>query len=309
MDAAKETIRWSGRAALPVLRLCALLGVSGAVSASLLTRALGHELGAAALRGGRAVWGIASPHRSNAPQRLVLNGAELFVQTSTVQAPWDQVLDEVRRSCAARGVAGSVGSAPLARLLAKDGVFEWRTQRDGTVACLEWPRPIGGVAELSRRLLGDQGLMDDTETDIGALGSFRYTYARRESADRTAVLGIWSSGPLHVGALFPSSGDAPGEEDPELPRPQGSARTLSVRHEALARPLVVYRAPGAAEAVAASYGEELRRAGLVVDDAAPSDTSPPGSEISWFVRSAAHTRFIALVEEGGWTWVVSAPLP
>lgn len=306
-EATKRLPHRGRRASMGALRVCLLLGVSGVLSASLLTRALGHELGAAVLRGGRVIWGIASPHSSNAPQRLVLNGAELFVQTGTVQAPWEGVLDEVRQAC----VGDAASSDLLVRTFARRGVIERRTQREGTVACLEGANPVH-FAALSRIFQGRPGLAVDAgeSMDVGALGALRYTYARREAEHRTAVLGVWSTGPLDVGALFPADGDAPGEADPELPRPRGSVRTLSVRHEALALPLVVYRAPGGARAVAASYAEDLRRAGFdVIDAAAPSSTDGANAARAWFARSAAHTRFVTLVEEDGGTWVVSTPLP
>lgn len=282
------------------LRVGLLLAVTALLSATVLGRAFGQEVGRAALLGGRVIWGMRSPHRSNAPQRLLINGAVLFVRTATVDAPLERVLAESRQTC-----LDEMGFFPraAARLVGGDGVLEEQGDGEGTVACLQGVKL--GAAWLQRGHEQPPGT-----TDLNELGSFRYLYARSEPNGRTAVLSLWSQGPFDVAAMFPAEGDVPGHDDPGLPRPPGSTRMLSVSHGDLVLPLNVYRAPARLRQVGARYAAELRRSGLLVKVPERTQGGPEGGqEQLWTANSDGHTRFVALLESGESTWVVIAPLP
>jgi hypothetical protein len=284
----------------PALRLCTFLLVSSACSAAWVGHALGRELGQLALQGGGALWGLAAQHRAQGVQRLRLNGAELSLQSATVDAPLDRVLDEAHHACATRGT----GAPPLLRrLLALDGVVDERSSSEGTVACFQ-REGVFDFADLSARL------REAANTgELGPLGRLRLIHARQDDGGRTAVLSLWSEGELDVTDLFPSAGDAPGSDDPELPRPPGGRRVLSAIHDQIATPLVAYRSPHEIGDLQGRYAAQLRREGFTVDRPSSSASgSAPEAEL-WTVRSAQAVRFIAFVRADGSTWVVSAPLP
>lgn len=272
--------------------LLVLIGVVGP-----LQRSLADEVEAAALGSGRLIWGLTSAHRPNETQELVLNGLTLRVRTATAEVPWQEALVEAHRACA-QAVAAPSGA--FRRLLRFDGVVHLRGEADGMVACFETKH---GWRDLLR------SLTQVAEThDLEPLGRFRYLYARRESDRRSAVLSLWSEGPLKLSAAFPPNGDAPGADDPALPRPPGSRRVLSVLHTGLGRSLVVYRAEAPFGQLAEEYARSLRRAGAVVEPfGGEGDVAAASSDRMWLVRTFASS-WVSLVAEGGHTWVVGLPI-
>ena len=59
---------------------------------------------------------------------------------------------------------------------------------------------------------------------LGRLGDLRYVYARALEGGRSHVVTVWTEGSIRLDRLFPTGGDAPGEDPPALPRPPGLAR-------------------------------------------------------------------------------------
>lgn len=284
----------------PALRLLGFLLVSSAFSLAWMGRALGREVGQVVLHGGGALWGLGASHRAGGVQRLWLNGAELFLQSGTVNAPLERVLDEAHSACAVQGVA-----APerLRQLLSLDGVVDERNSREGTVACFEG-EGVFDFAVLSTRL--QQAAKSGR---LGSLGRLRLVHARRESEERTAVLSVWSEGELDVPDMFPARGDAPGSDDPELPRPPAARRGLSAIHDQVALPLVAYRSELTLDELQAQYAVLLEQRGFTVDRPPAPAVGSAREAVLWTVRSAAPLRFVAFVRSQEGTWVVSAPLP
>lgn len=297
----------------PVLRLCTFLLVLGLCSVAFMAHGVERRMARVALDGGGALWGLTSAHRAGEVQRIEMNGAQLFVRTATVDAPFERVLDEAHGAC---GAAGFAPRTLPTRLLGLDGVIDERSERDGTVACFEGEG------------LGFEGLLKSLQEaaesgDLGRLGRLRYSYARQEADGRTAVLSLWSEGELSPNKLFPAEGDAPGADDPAVPRPPEARRLLTVRHSATARPLLAYKSTRPLRELMDEYLGELRRVGLQVDRPEDSRSGESGAGKAWardgrsrgnagqlwLLRSPEALRWLAFVEEGEETWVVVTPLP
>lgn len=268
-------------------------------AASRMRQGLAEEAESAALRSGRVIWGLASAHRANQMHGLLLNGLPLRLRTATVEVPWERVLTEAHRACAGQL---AVSSWSLQRRLPVDGVVDLRGEADGVVACFETDRPW-------RDLLRSLAQVAETPK-LGSLGRFRFLYVRRESDQRSAVLSLWSEGPLNVLAAFPPDGDAPGADDPALPRPSSSRRVLSAVHTGLGRSLVVYHVEVPLERVAEEYARSLRLAGAVVEPfgigGSSGEIDEEPSARMWLVRTSA-TSWVSLLEDGAHTWVVGLP--
>jgi hypothetical protein len=62
--------------------------------------------------------------------------------------------------------------------------------------------------------------------DVGRLGDVRYISVMKDQGGST-VSAMWTHGTMNVSAMFPSVGDAPGEDLGSVPRPDGARRVLT----------------------------------------------------------------------------------
>lgn len=77
---------------------------------------------------------------------------------------------------------------------------------------------------------------------------FRISSAVGTDPDHTHVLYIESETALDASAMFPSAGDAPGADLPDLPRPHHARRLLSLQLQGQPHALVAYAVPTPAQA-------------------------------------------------------------
>jgi hypothetical protein len=121
-----------------------------------------------------------------------------------------------------------------------DGTFHEESEHDGLVACIDTERPLT-FDELSARLrtFGETG-------DLAALGGFRYAFARRDGS-QTTVVTLWTDESAKLFDLFPETGDAPGRDPPDVPRPPASRRLLSGVEHGLPYSLTLYQVEQLAE--------------------------------------------------------------
>ncbi|MET0385152.1 MAG: hypothetical protein ABW321_04295, partial [Polyangiales bacterium] len=107
------------------------------------------------------------------------------------------------------------------------------------------------------------------------LGHLRYLEAHGGPGEHTELLWLESTAPLAAATLFPLSGDAPGSDLAELPRPPGSRRVLALQLHGQPHGLVAY-ASARSESLSATldhYTHTLEAAGyyrVPVGDAATS---------------------------------------
>jgi hypothetical protein len=199
---------------------------------------------------------------------LSLNGERVFVASATSPAAPSVVLDRVERLCndATGGLREELADPEkLGRTLPPGtelrglpiGVLRKESAREGVVACLA-REGSGGVKDLAARFA------DFAEShDLGKLGDLRYAYARPIEGGRSHVVTVWTDGPVRLDRLFPTSGDAPGEDPPGLPRPPGLARMLSARVSGAPYGAWIYEGAGAVAATLAFYDDAMQKAGWV----------------------------------------------
>ena len=78
---------------------------------------------------------------------------------------------------------------------------------------------------------------------LSSLGQFRYALARRHEGSTTLLL-LWTEGDAKLAELFPKTGDAPGRDLPDLPRPKGGQRLLSAFEQGMPFGFVTYHLDG-----------------------------------------------------------------
>ena len=240
---------------------------AGALLTVILVFALGALLGSAEARAGEALlgfgaelfeWQGAQFHTS--PRRLTVNGLELRLVTASTDLPVPDVLDRFEGLCRKKsGVAMPTGvklALPAAPL---DGVLRSGSEREGVVACADTNGPLE-LLDIAPRIerLASTG-------DLSELGELRYFIARR-SGNTTTVIALWTEGGAPLLKMFPQTGDAPGRDPEDVPRPENVQRLLTAAEHAAPYSVTLYRANSwRPDALLNRYVDALRRGGWSVD--------------------------------------------
>jgi hypothetical protein len=195
--------------------------------------------------------------------RLALNGVAIHRVTIGTPLSVKDALDRLQQVCMGRGglenpealLKPDLGLRKSTSAHVWDGTFRHDARNQGVLACIDTERPLT-VVELVRRLqdFGRTG-------NLASVGALRYVLARRE-ADVTSLLVLWTAGDAPLLRMFPESGDAPGREVPDMPRPVGSRRLLSAVDQTSPYAITVYRSEGSSPiSVRTWYERELQSQG------------------------------------------------
>jgi hypothetical protein len=212
-------------------------------------------------------WQGTQPHSS--PRHLTVNGLQLRVMTLSSKDGVQDLLDRFADHCRTHGGV----SEPA---LSKEGVeFETSIRRDnereGVLACIDSERPLG-LDELTERLQ-----KVSRSGDLGELGELRYTYVRRSGNTSTALV-LWTEGSANLFSMFPQTGDAPGKDPVDVPRPERLRRLLSATEQGAPYAVNVYAAEGRSEAgLRAWYARRLAHRGWSVTTEGSTLTARHGS--------------------------------
>jgi len=196
---------------------------------------------------------------------LALNGVSIHRVTVATPLSVNETLDRLQQVCTERGglenpEASLKRNSSLSKAPSKlpDSTYRHEAMNQGVLACIETDRALT-VAELARRL------RDFERTgNLASVGKLRYVLARRE-AGVTSLLVLWTDGDAPLLRMFPESGDAPGRDVPDVPRPVGSRRLLSAADQNSPYAVTVYRSEASSLAsVREWYGRELPSKGWLV---------------------------------------------
>jgi hypothetical protein len=239
------------------------------------------------LRFGEDVTAELGPDVVGEPQPLSINGEQLFVSSKQTELSVPEVLDRLADSCAARA-RGARAPSPLQPapgdrwLLDLDekvqraekpqalpalldsllhqperlGILRDERAGAGQLACIAAPHGSGGLSGFLTRVREFV-----SSGDLAAIGDARYVAARRLENGKTHVLTIWSEGTFRIGALFPESGDAPGSDLPDVPRPIAATRELCVIAPGRSFALRLYGSTQPPQEVLAFYARALPEQG------------------------------------------------
>ncbi|MBX3130045.1 MAG: hypothetical protein KF718_25230 [Polyangiaceae bacterium] len=195
--------------------------------------------------------------------RLELNGQPVNVASASLKADLAEVLTRFEAVCHEDGVVardladlgGVIADDSLTRAARERNFGVLRAERgdEGVVACLvRSPNQApGGLASRLHRF---------SETlDLADVGHLRYLFARRTPEGRVLAITVWTDGALRIDALAGAKDfvDAPGRDPEGMPRPPESRRLLSASAERAPHGLFVYESRASADAVLASYQQQL----------------------------------------------------
>jgi len=238
-----------------------------------------------------------------------MNGASLMMTTGVAPRPMEQVLDHFEAECQKRDGRWAEQIAELERQghaiasatpygAEHGGTLRFASAHEGFVACLDTGEdilpPEGFLARLSTFL--ESG-------DLSVIGNLRYAYVRpsQEDPEHAAfVLNLWSDTPVNIYDMFPSEGDAVGDDPEGLPRPDGAQRILAVREVGEPYGMWLYASRSATPAQAeAYYREALVRRGWEL--AAEGRSLPVAADGTRLVVAEREGRLVTvgLVEDPG----------
>lgn len=185
-----------------------------------------------------------------------LNGQTLLLETWTVAADLATVRERFRSSCAAS--APQLTAALVHARAAYRGVLSETLAEHTSAVCLGQPEDASWHT-----------LTQHPADYLRALAALRFMTARRTERGESYVVLVHAAGPLQWWQMFPSHGDAPGQDFPQLPRPQAARRVLTAHVRGSAHGTVAYGVTGTPERAFADYRVELERAGLQLRTLAP----------------------------------------
>jgi len=173
---------------------------------------------------------------------LSVNGLLMHRVTASTSLGVEDALNRFSSVCSMLGgIDGaekllSEKSAPMSPATRNllSGTYRHESGLEGVLACIDSGHPLD-VKELPGRL------QEFAKTgDLSSVGRLRYVLARRDG-NVTSLLVLWTDGSASLLKMFPSSGDAPGRDAPDVPRPQNTDRLLSASDLGAPYSITVYR--------------------------------------------------------------------
>ena len=223
-----------------------LSSVSGLLRLSVFFAMVGGVCGVLSLRAarahaeerletiGQALMGKLGPLVMGRPEKVTVNGQTMFIALTVTPLSPGEVSARLEKYCHdhSGGLGAAIGEIPSEfrgqkipeELRDPD---TWLTMKGGDpaefaqIACVASDRERsleGFVAGLNAFL---------ASSDVAELGQFRYVVARKVRGGKTHVLATWTEGRFPIDRMFPPTGDAPGSDAAEVPRPPDSVRLLS----------------------------------------------------------------------------------
>jgi len=196
-------------------------------------------------------------------RQMNFNGAPIQFRTSRTDKPMAEVLDYFEARCMERD--GRLAEQ-LEELMVRepqlegldpselDGTMRFDTSQRGYVACLD----MGDEQQDHEAIINRVGEFIRTG-DIADVGHMRYLFAQRVENDETFFVTVFSDHPVNIYEMFPTEGDAPGEDPEDIARPPGARRLLSAYEEGKPYGMFVYTDGGGSSAAEteALYRTEL----------------------------------------------------
>jgi hypothetical protein len=286
------------RRACGLLRVASLLLTGAALCAWLALDALHARADELASDAGARMLAYGREHALQGAHTLMLNGLALRLVAGTSQDPPARVLAALGERCRARDGQLTLQLQERARgklppriaSRAFDPVLQLGGEHGGFLGCLDLGAQRVEPSELLAR-----ARRFAREADVAELGALRFVWTRREQR-ATRYVALWSDGPLPLARAFPRSGDAPGTDLADLPRPAGSRRILSAWQVGAAPLLVSYEDRAPVQRALPSYAATLRARGQRVVLGAPQ---PDGTRWLFARRGDTATAVIASPRAGG----------
>jgi hypothetical protein len=226
------------------LRFAAFMVVVQAIVVLLLARASYAAVNEAFISVGAQMLRYPYATHQDEPHRVYLNGLALQYASGSTDQPVDGVLDYFHTNCRKNNgrlaeqfkdvIKKGVRTITPDRYPLIDGVLRYGSDQRGFVACLDMGTQTVDPKEVIARV---QRFLETS--DLAQIGELRYVMAERLK-DKTHFVAFWTDGAANLKKMFPLTGDAPGQDIPDIPRPLDSRRILSAWESNHALAILIY---------------------------------------------------------------------
>ncbi len=292
-----------------VLRLGVFCTFASALVLFLSARAVAHNAREGLLSFGHEMMRYAGHGAMGPERRLAVNGAEVRFATGSSADSVSDVLGFYESRCAEHdgglraqmqelGASGRVAAGLVGAGRRSPATLRGGGETQGFVACLDARGARWTLDELTARLqrFGATG-------DVSAVGHLRYLYAERAENGRTRFIGFWSDRALNVREMFPTTGDAPGEEIPGVTRAPGLRRLLLAREDGEPYGVAIYAGVAEREGVERHYREAMTRDGWALVPLRGGTPDLQGQSLLAFERAERTVHLVVDTTSGGQTSV------
>ncbi len=253
----------------------------------------------------RGMLGVPDEWLRGASRLIVLNGARIQLASGRSQETLHALLDRAEADCRLRSAGLHVRAKRISDHVKRalpslaDGILRVENEREGLVACLDLGQSTISLDDLATRLaeFAKRG-------DLQALGGVRML--RAEARDQAAFfVSTWNEGRAPLWQMFPLTGDAPGVDFADVPRPLRSRRVLSTWQEHGAPALNVYESADAPDVLWERYTRELTRQGWLE---ASQDHAQSAAQRALLLVRGGHQLVITAEAQNGKTLLTVMPL-
>lgn len=254
-----------------ILRVMAVIAIAGAIAGYAVVRRARADVQEVMLGIGAQMMHFNDSVNHDAPRPLYINGQQLMLATASTNKPVDDVLDYYEARCRSRDGDFNADIDRAARTQHQhitpdtDAALDTTLRDDragkGFVACLDTGHDHLSVEEMLDRI------RNFTRTgDIAEVGNLRYAYVDA-TGQRTHIVTFWTERHLNVRNMFPATGDAPGRDIIDVPRPPASRRMLSAWEDGYPQSIALYTDSSSNEAgLRRFYQQSLPHLGWTILD-------------------------------------------
>jgi len=218
--------------------------------------------------------------------RLNVNGEHIWASSSLSPASVHDVLDRFENHCRGHGVTGDTLAVPKLADLSDPqrpqrslGVLRSEERDEGAVLCFVEGKDAAFLSRLETF---------SKTPDLGEFGHLRYTYVRHERGS-SHVLTLWTDEHLRLDRMAGIDGSEPGSDNPDLPRPIGSRRTVSAAVEGTPYGVRGYVSQLAPSEILRAYSQEMKTRGWLVAPTTDDDVRGFMKEGSLVTIRGEHT--------------------
>lgn len=249
------------------LRVFAYANAVGIVCAFFSVRFARAEVIDNALVVGRQMTELAQSSKNQA-LAVRMNGQQVVYASQLSHDSPEAILDRYERLCKENAAQspedwkdlGAKAQPSAGKDIAETGgTMRGGSKDEGTVMCFV-------RSSTSKPKIGEALAAFQATGELGALGQLRYAYVRKTKKGATHVLAMWTMDKFNVMEMFPETGDAPGEDFAELPRPADSRRLFSVQIAGAPYGLNVYESNEDPTVLANAIDERLTKNGWFAID-------------------------------------------
>lgn len=262
----REPMGWFLSRTRKTIRLTTYIFVVSLIGAMLLARSGYARIKGSALRFGDELTRLTDATQGGDYYRLRMNGELMNIATAKTSMPFKDVLQRFKDACGegADGLPDKFAHLdealkPDAPVAAKGwpgmGVFREISGNRGVVLCFATGGPTDYAAAFDR-------MREFAETgDLSKVGDLRYVFARETAQGGAHVVAAWTEGSFAVGKMFPSEGDAPGNDVSEAVRPDGTRRIFGAYAEGVPYGIRIYEGATPPSMILDQYDREMPRKG------------------------------------------------